>query len=686
MGAFLGTALFVALLGPSACNLISGVDNLAFQKDNCSRTSDCPAPSNECKSVECVDGQCVTTAAIDGFASMQTPGDCKRNVCKAGELLAEISDTDVPTTPTDCDLELCQNGAPSNPPSEAATSCNTSGILGVGLCDGAGQCVQCLETSDCPASGDFCSFLACEADHRCRSHFLDAGTPLPPQPSEAGDCKKRVCDGVGHDLIEPDDTDKPDDHNQCTTDTCSNGSPVFTNIPKDTPCGNNLVCNAFGECTGCLVDADCAPNQECGADNVCKCKQATCASLGATCGFPLDNCGGILDCNNGVKDGAEAGIDCGAEPSCAKCTLGIACKSYLDCQSGFCIDGVCCNEVCDGLCQACTSDRKGYPEDGTCGYVMAGVDVDMECEEQPKASCGLRGTCNGAGSCGKYEDGTECAAAQCDEATSSFTPASICNSGQCNGGKPSTPINCNPYMCVAEGCASLCTHDDDCAQTSYCDNAICKPKKKPGEACNKASACESGPCIDGYCCDTQCGETCKSCNVVGSLGTCRVVPQNVQDVSSCIAPNACDGYGVCKKAAGQGCTQNNECATGNCVDGVCCSTTCGEACRACNVPGNLGTCTVMPTGQPDGDLCKAPSACNAFGVCVKGQASACSIGAECFSGYCFDGVCCNVECKEACKACNVVGSVGACSFVPAGQTDSGTCPAPKSCDGNGVCQ
>ena len=42
-------------------------------------------------------------------------------------------------------------------------------------------------------------------------------------------------------------------------------------------------------------------------------------------------------------------------------------------------------------------------------------------------------------------------------------------------------------------------------------------------------------------------------------------------------------------------------------------------------------------------------------------ADACTLGAQCESGYCADGVCCDTSCANVCSACNVAGSEGSCN-------------------------
>ena len=54
--------------------------------------------------------------------------------------------------------------------------------------------------------------------------------------------------------------------------------------------------------------------------------------------------------------------------------------------------------------------------------------------------------------------------------------------------------------------------------------------------------------------------------------------------------------------------------------------------------------------------------------------------ADCVSGFCVDGVCCNSACKETCKACNVASAPGVCTFVPAGDAPR----TPSTCASSDV--
>jgi hypothetical protein len=70
------------------------------------------------------------------------------------------------------------------------------------------------------------------------------------------------------------------------------------------------------------------------------------------------------------------------------------CATGAECGSGHCVDGVCCNTACSGLCLSCAGSSTGGA-DGTCGPVLATTDPDSECVDSVCAA----GTCSGAGTC-----------------------------------------------------------------------------------------------------------------------------------------------------------------------------------------------------------------------------------------------------------------------------------------------
>lgn len=68
-----------------------------------------------------------------------------------------------------------------------------------------------------------------------------------------------------------------------------------------------------------------------------------------------------------------------------------------------------------------------------------------------------------------------------------------------------------------------------------------------------------------------------------------------------------------------------------------------------------------------------------FTVGTAPQGSACTRDADCVTGHCADGVCCNVPCTGACQSCAETGSVGTCKMV------AGAPRAPRAaCSGAGT--
>ncbi|MBC8078331.1 MAG: DNRLRE domain-containing protein, partial [Chloroflexales bacterium] len=173
-----------------------------------------------------------------------------------------------------------------------------------------------------------------------------------------------------------------------------------------------------------------------------------------------------------------------------------------------------------------------------------------------------------------------------------------------------------------------------------------------------------------------------------------------------------------KKALGQGCSGGTECGSGICVDGVCCNGGCGGPCQACNVAGNVGTCTSIPANQDPAAECAGGLTCSGGGACRsvctadsqcegafyctssvsgscaadKGLSAACAGDTvdgtgnhQCGSGACTDGVCCNGGCGGTCQACNVAGSVGTCTNIPANTDPSAECTGGLTCSA-GACR
>jgi len=395
-------------------------------------------------------GVCTFTP-LDGVPTpgvTPVPGDCRANVCVAGKDTDVPDDTDLPNDTHECTDDICNGGVPSNPLRAVGSFCNG----GASVCDAMGKCVACNVDTDCGGVIDDCQEPVCD-NHVCKTSYTAANTPVSMQTT--GDCKEVVCDGMGGTKVNAKNTDLPVDGNDCTADLCNNGVPSHMNLASNAPCGvgGTLVCNGNGQCVGCVNDTTCTSPATCGGGGMptaCGCTPKTCAQLGATCGAVPDGCGGTLNCNSGTKNGNETDVDCGGGMGCGLlCAQGKKCTKGADCQSGACVDGVCCNTPCSGVCLACSAAKKGAGADGTCGLVKAGTDPDNECPSLPASSCGTTGVCSDIGTCQKYPAGTVCSVAVCVNSTT-LDKADTCDgNGTCVDGGTR---NCAPNVCSGNVC------------------------------------------------------------------------------------------------------------------------------------------------------------------------------------------------------------------------------------------
>jgi hypothetical protein len=149
----------------------------------------------------------------------------------------------------------------------------------------------------------------------------------------------------------------------------------------------------------------------------------------------------------------------------------------------------------------------------------------------------------------------------------------------------------------------------------------------------------------------------------------------------------CGFAGGCDLPRGAVCTSEEQCASGFCVDGVCCADACAGKCRACNQPGNDGVCLGYPAATDPERECASGMTCNGAGACGsvsppgnKLNGEICSAASECGSRFCKDGVCCNNACTNVCESC----ATGTCSAVTR-KEDAPECVAPMRCNPSGKC-
>lgn len=354
---------------------------------------------------------------------------------------------------------------------------------------------------------------------------------------------------------------------------------------------------------------------------------------------------------------------------------------------------------------------------GTLLVLGAGCDAVLGIEQAPALQAELEcrvWTCTGKSPCGYVNKsfGTRCSAGACDSAGecrlalgASCTDSSQCSTDQCMDG-----------VCCDEACTGsckVCNASGKCVNVASgvqdnnpVDTACTAPKActgsgdckgASGQECFDGTDCVTGHCVDGICCNTECTESCKACNLAGSVGTCSNISQGKQDYypfQACAGASlACDGQGACKGIQGTQCFGNgSECLSGYCADGVCCDTACAGMCMACNLSGSPGTCLNIPSGQDTNaaqTCAESGDTCDGFGNCKSTNGYACVNQSDCLSGHCVDGVCCNEQCQGLCRACSGQkkgwGGDGVCGFV-AGYVDQDQECQYGACDGAGVCK
>jgi hypothetical protein len=435
----------------------------------------------------------------------------------------------------------------------------------------------------CSLAGACPSGYACGADGFCRRQSENGRVAGPPGSKKQGEacasgdeCVTHACtDGVCCDTGCTDAChacNLPDNIGTCVA-IARGGAPVHDVCEKQSPqsCGTNGLCDGDGHCavydaTTVCGDASCDKGSNtfvheahcdgfgtcAGAGTPLSCAPFTCRPDGKGC---ADRCGSTSEC---VQPNVCSGGSCGPIGN------GLPCRNASQCQSGFCVDGVCCNAPCTEQCMACDLT----PSLGTCAQVPAGNPHGGR-----SACAGAGTTCGGqctaaSGTACTYPGGAMiCRSASCANgaASASQSSAAGCDgAGSCTAG---VATSCGIYMCAAGGvCAATCAGDFDCAAGYICQDGSCQAKGMAASPCTTTSQCAAGlTCKDGVCCESACADSCHTCNAAGQTGHCVVVA-SADDPDSCPADTrTCDAAGACKLRDQQSCGAGGDCAGGACT-------------------------------------------------------------------------------------------------------------------------
>ena len=244
----------------------------------------------------------------------------------------------------------------------------------------------------------------------------------------------------------------------CTcSDTKANGDET------DVDCGGGCAAKC-ADGKRCLNGADCT-------SGVCGSNWRCAAGTGSPCSSPADCISGVCpagtcaasDCNDGVKNGNEAGVDCGSASGCGRlCADGGGCATAADCASGVCTGS--------GYCKAPTCS------DG----VKNGNELGVDCGNVAASACG--GCADGA-LCLLNSD---CTSQRCNGTTCS---APTCSDGVKNGLEGGTDCG---SAAGGSGCG-LCSDAAACSASADCASGVCAAAAGGGGS----TTCAAPTCSDG---------------------------------------------------------------------------------------------------------------------------------------------------------------------------------------------
>jgi hypothetical protein len=232
------------------------------------------------------------------------------------------------------------------------------------------------------------------------------------------------------------------------------------------------------------------------------------------------------------------------------------------------------------------------------------------------------------------------------------TSGTACITDGCNAGTATKTINpgviCGGTVGMPETCTTAglcgCTTNSDCSAPNTCGGG--NPGTPMFCGCTKTTCAAAG---------LTCGSISDGC--FGMLDCDNATKDGTETDVDC--GGGAPPTGTCAAHCGQGkkCQAGTDCATGSCVDGVCCNSGCTGTCQACSAAkkgsGVDGTCGTVKAGtDPD-------SECPAAGVATCGNAGGCNGATACIL-YASGVVCAAASCAgttlERADTCNGTGT------------------------------
>lgn len=300
-------------------------------------------------------------------------------------------------------------------------------------------------------------------------------------------------------------------------------------------------------------------------------------------------------------------------------------------------------------------------------------------------------------------DGTRCVESeQCQSGFCNETLDPLGGWGQCDpGGNEGDP-------CRDE--ADTASLGYDCRPEFHCDQDTCQPKRRSGEPCSDGYECATAACdLDAGVCGQANGTACydhpqcasglcidELCTS-GAEGACVSDGQCDGDdicVGACRPPNCfCSGngcpIGACGPAGGGGggCQEDEDCASGDCEDGVCTQALqIGDPCSASYECYPVGSCSngVCVERFGPGDECDAIDSCQEPFLCFGGRCELMNLVCEPASAgehcawlrVCDEDSWCDLFDEVTCKPRADEGEECATSYIPGIET----CKAGLTCE------
>ena len=468
----------------------------------------------------------------------------------------------------------------------------------------------------------------------------------------------------------------PDDGVFCTVDSCDPITLEITNIPDDSFCGDQNMCNGVEVCDAVL---DCQPGTPVDPDDGIACTVDSCdaitgtiinapddtlcsdgdlctgietcsASLGCQAGTPIPFDDGVACTNDICNPNTGAFVNVADDSLCSDgdvCNGVETCDNFLGCQGGFPIDfddGVACTvDTCDPI----TGAVANVPSDSLCSDGNA-------CNGNETCSAVLG--CEAGGPPADPDDGIACTIDSCDPETGDpihqpndalCADANLCNGAEtCDaslGCQAGTPIDVDDQVpCTNDTCdpqTGLVSHAPDdglCADGNLCNGT---------ETCDASLGCQAGtpididdrvPCTndtcdpqtglvshapnDGLCADGNLCNGTETCDA--SLGCQAGTPIDIDDRVPCTNDSCDPQSGLVSHAPDDGL-----CADGNLCNGT---ETCDASlgCQAGTpvdfddaIPCTNDSCdpqTGLAIHQPDDALCADADLCNGAEICTVG--------------------------------------------------------------------